>query len=239
MKTRIGIIIPLRAPETTSNWLAVSKNCKRTLNSVFQSTSSDYRIVLVCHKAPDELKDDKHLQVVEMRLPIPTDLKGYKSDKWKKLFEGAKLLRKEKFDYIMPLDADDLIHRRLIEWIVERPFSNGYRVHKGWVYGGGAFVRKQQNFDAMCGSSIIHRDVPHQSGIDPALMGHCCAWGYYHAIGKPLYDIPFRAVCKVIGYGQNISAGNCFFGPNITSTIKKIFHALPIGQKFRRDFGIK
>jgi len=239
MKPRIGIIIPLRAPETTSNWLAVSEICKRTLNSIFQSTSSNYSIVLVCHQAPGGLKNDQTLSVVEMRLPIPTDQEGYKSDKFKKIVEGAKILRKEKFDYIMILDADDLIHRRLIEWIVEKPLCNGYRVHRGWVYGGGAFARVQHNFDAMCGSSIIHRDVPHKSGADPALIPHCCAWGYYITIGKPLYDIPFRAVCKVIGYGENISAGKCFLGPNITSTIKKIFHMRPIGSKFRRDFGIE
>lgn len=237
-KLKVGIIIPLRAPETTSNWPLVSKNCKRTLNSVFQSTSPEYEVVLVCHQAPVDLDVHERLHVHKVNLPIPNDHEGYKMDKGIKIAQGAKILREEKVDYLMPLDADDLIHRKLVEWIVNRPLCSGFRVKGGWVYGGGTFARLQPDFDKMCGSSIIHRDVSHKNGIDPVLMGHCWARGYYHVIGEPLVDIPFRAVCKVIGYGQNISVGKVFWGPTLSTTIKKIYRARPIGKKFLRDFGL-
>ena len=42
----------------------------------------------------------------------------------------------------------------------------------------------------------------------------------------------------VIGYGDNMSAGNCLWGPDLRTTIKKIYHARLIGAQFRRDFGI-
>lgn len=239
MKPILGIIIPLRAPESTSNWNTVSKNCCRTINSILQSTSNNYKIVLVCNEPPDKVQNNERLDILQAQLPIPNDHKGYKRDKGQKIAEGANHLRQQyEVDYLMAFDSDDLIHRRLIEYVTDKPLCSGFCVHKGWVYSGGLFARIQDRFDAMCGSTIIHRDVTHKSEVDPVLMGHCWAKGYYHVIHKPLFDVPFPAVCKIIGYGDNISAYSCFIGPSLTTTIKKITHARPVGRKFKKDFGI-
>lgn len=164
MKPRVGFIIPLRAPETTSNWQVVSYNCKRTLNSVLKSTDSNFDVVLICHKPPDQLKKSNHLTVIKVDFPIPAAYGELLKDKGRKIIKGAQFLRKKNFEYLMALDADDFIHRKLVEWVVDQEiFESGFRISDGWVYGGGFIARKQPNFDRMCGSSIIHRDIAHES----------------------------------------------------------------------------
>lgn len=46
----IYFLIPLRSKESSNNWERVVSNFNRTLDSCFNQTNDDFKVVVVCHQ---------------------------------------------------------------------------------------------------------------------------------------------------------------------------------------------
>jgi len=105
-----------------SNWETAQANLRRTIRSIRGMSRSDYRIVIACHELPD-LTDihGSDLELLQAPFAIETDLMRRGADKIRKRRLIGSWLRErvgEEGAYVMFLDADDLVHRRLVDHVL-------------------------------------------------------------------------------------------------------------------------
>lgn len=164
----IGIILPLKSKSVAKNWNTTVSNLNRTLSSIANQTSKNYRCILVCHEMPT-LTTIESLEVFDQpsfKPPSITSDKNlnqlaYEEDRCRKISIGIEILKKKypTITHWFPLDADDLLHKKFIESLSD---YKGYRaiiVKKGYIYHENIDIFNQENeFDKHCGSSSIIRD---------------------------------------------------------------------------------
>jgi hypothetical protein len=169
----VVFLIPIASPQVVTNW---SRGCalfQRTLGSIFNSTSGDFRVVVAGHEPPDfPLPQDERFKFLSVNHPVPA--RGTASwvepvrDKMLKLaaaWDYAKSAGSPR--YVMKVDWDDLISARLVEWLANAKDEAGYRIKYGWIWRPSprGFIQRTENFDRLCGSSLImRRDVADLSG---------------------------------------------------------------------------
>jgi hypothetical protein len=154
-----------------------------------------------------------------VRQDVPTPAKAWRAnhvDKYAKL--RVALLHAARYApcYVMKLDADDLLHRELVEFIVANDNRNGYYIDKGYIWQSGSkFLKPLDRFHQVCGSSNIlylnSGDFPSNeagSFSDPLIMrlGHNITVSHFEDEGRPLMPLPFRAAIYRLGHGENITA---------------------------------
>ena len=159
-------IIPLKSAKVSDLWEQASKLFERTVRSVCNQTSSEYRVIVVCHQRPEIEFEHPYITYVEVDFPPPTweagvD-KGYQSkvtDKYKKLFIG--LVHASQFSptHIMFVDADDCVNKNLAKFVSQNPESNGWIFDRGYEYVDGrkSILLRQKGFNYRCGTSAIVR----------------------------------------------------------------------------------
>lgn len=199
----VSFIVPLRSPQSCSDWSTVSALCKRTLGSLANQSSSDWHCLLVCNEPPLQVGDMPKVTVIQDRFPIPQDHRERMLDKGRKKRRGLAELRSRATEYVMCLDADDLLHRRLVEFVADHSADPGWLLARGYEYASGRFALQKSNFHMGCGSSCILRHEGIVRDPRPFLMSHVHVKGYYDQIGRPLAKLPFYGALHILETGQN------------------------------------
>lgn len=154
----IAFAISLKSKTAATDWNVVQKNLSNTLKSIIRNTDQNYRIIVAGHKKPNinELKHEK-VTWLTVKFTPPTNPKGFTRDKMRKRRVIGTYLRKIGFSgYFMPLDADDWIHHRFVEYIRAQPFTPAFILD----YGFFSNIRKNEiwlmkEFYKRCGSSAV------------------------------------------------------------------------------------
>ncbi len=106
----------LKSPAASANWCTVQKLLQQTLTSVCNQDDPDFQVIVVCNHEP-KLSRPVHRSVhfLVRDLPAPDVTAGHETmvDKWTKLAHGLVLARNFSPDFVMLMDADDLVSRRL------------------------------------------------------------------------------------------------------------------------------
>ncbi|WP_078381383.1 glycosyltransferase family A protein [Sutcliffiella halmapala] len=134
-KEEIIFAISLKSKKVSNNWSIIEENLGRTLRSILNNTQKNFRIIIAGHEKPsiNELKNKK-VEWISAQFPPPVNSKGFTNDKMKKRKLIGVYLRKGGFSgYIMPLDADDLIHFRFVEYINSEPFYEAFIINQGYL----------------------------------------------------------------------------------------------------------
>ena len=209
-------VIPFKSRRVAKDWARACDLLQSTLRSVCSQTCHQFRVLVVCHEKPTFDVDPSIVRFVESPFEPPC-LEGdvnitpwerfqrLSGDKGRKLLWGLGVAREEAAKFTMFVDADDLVSRRICEFVhaSNHPYGwvvvNGYRMDESssWV----AFRRKRFNHE--CGTSHILRTTcaPFPENIETALADG----GYFverydvHAYiaddmgkrGTPLGAIPF------------------------------------------------
>ena len=124
-------IVPLRSPETCSDWKKVSYLCNSTLSSLIQQSSGEYRILLICNVPPLDLITDEHITVVQESFLIPNSWEEGIGDIYRKIKRGMveikklRLIEPDSSAFVMRVDADDLVSNRLVSFTERYPKSGG------------------------------------------------------------------------------------------------------------------
>jgi hypothetical protein len=230
----IHFIIPVRSRKVSKDWERVKKLCEGTLRSVYNQTSREYSVQVVCHEPPVDETNDR-VTVRRVDFGIPSDKKQMMADKKKKVQVGAAEAPKEPGDYVMIVDADDRINKHLVSYVASSTTGDILFIERGyvWPYRRTCWFR-WGGFLETCGSSHIIRydgsNMPNGVGDD----------GEY-AITTPLGEIetfsgekglerervPFEGACYVTGVEDNWS------GVSFTEYLhKKRFVRKVIGFRF-------
>jgi|GEM_PF-758002 len=115
----VAFLVSMRSKRASRDWDAACACLSKTLRTVFAQSDQNYRVFIAGHEKPDipELNSNKVTWMSVSHTP-PSNPRGFTADKNAKRRELGFLLGKKGFEgFVMPLDADDWIHRRLVEFI--------------------------------------------------------------------------------------------------------------------------
>jgi hypothetical protein len=198
-------IIPVKSPKIATSWLVLSQLFERSLRSICNQTSQEFRVIVVCNEKPETQFHHPYVRYLEVDFPVPyPDYTAKMDDRAKKVVAGLVAARELQPNHVMFVDADDCISRRIAAFVAENPESHGWFVDRGYEYVDGStrISLRRKSFYKMCGTCNIFNyqllAVPekllpyeHISGYDRFLTGHPLARGDLAARGTPMQHLPF------------------------------------------------
>ncbi len=213
-------VVPLQSPEASKDWGHVSRLAVRSIASLCAQEHPDFHVILVCSEPPVGLKEHPKVTVIAVdraSFPPPAaDRTSRMIDKFRKFQRALIEARKYTPAHILFCDADDCVSRHLAGLCAEHPDARGWYFKKGYVWDEGtAFAFALDDFDQLCGTSVIVRcetnelldnmEEPH---------GNCFYLSHGHPIlrdsmaerGTPLKPLPFPGAVYVTAPAKTTAA---------------------------------
>jgi hypothetical protein len=161
-QSKIRVIVPFAAKSTVSDWETSCRLLKRTINSVLALPTEFASVSVIGHDFPGNITfgDRCEWVAIEGIPPNKLDSEAKKSDKGAKLLLGVKKAYTDGHEWVMFVDADDLINRDLplyceLDQYDAVCFENGYSWNEK-----SHLLLKIPNFHRVCGTSWIMRLTP-------------------------------------------------------------------------------
>ncbi|HLP36083.1 glycosyltransferase family A protein [Lacibacter sp.] len=266
---RFAIIIPFRPNAESVNWNKESALLQQTIQSVLRQTFTSFKVFVVYTDAPSVVIDDAKVEYhefpygyksyleLENREDLLSKFKSEKMvtrrwDKARKLCYGSKLAKDAGCDYIMALDADDLLSNRFLAYMAkdaQKDKRKGWFVEKGYLYreNSNYLVKVPKNMRFLNGSThILHSDlvkIPDFASLDWLDYNLFTDHGWIkHRLeeyyGALLYPIPFPALVYVVHRSNISQVGKKEFGFNLKSIVKRILRGKLLTTSLREEFNI-
>ena len=258
-------IIPVKSKLASNSWATVSSLFERTLRSVCNQTSPNFRVIVVCHEKPFISFEHESVKYITVDFP-PPDLIGdptenrtrKQTDRAKKLWLGLVYAESLNPSHIMFVDSDDCISRRLAAHVDENSQNNGWYISRGFEYPSkGEIVYPKSKFYTKCGTSNIIRYDLLQPLLETHLdrvraqngalyRRHQHQGKYFANAGNPLLPLPFQGAIYVTEHGDNIFLE--YFSKKQKTLLdlvrlyggklRKRLVARPITKELRDEFGL-
>ncbi|WP_286230710.1 hypothetical protein [Neobacillus mesonae] len=210
--------ISLKSKKVSRNWIKVQNNLSKTLRSILNNTDQNFRIIIAGHEKPN-IEEMNHERVTWLSVAFsrPRYIHQYSLDKFRKRRVIGAYLRRIGFNgYFMPLDADDWIHFRFVEYIRTAPISDAFILNKGFMVNlKNNQVWLKDRFFIGCGSSVVfyfsNKDFPRTSRnrdvrktkFKWTIWPHHKITQYLRSKNYRMVDFPF--VTWVLFHGDNNS----------------------------------
>ena len=145
----------------SSDWALTQSLLRQTLNSICRQSSQAFRVVVMCHDRPSLGSiNTSAIEISEVPFSPPAERAAHlmRKDKERKLELGLSRLAKLGCDWVMKLDADDLIARETCAFI-EKADSDAVIFRRGivWQVSSHWHISETKNFHRICGSSFALR----------------------------------------------------------------------------------
>ncbi|WP_435625415.1 glycosyltransferase family A protein [Flagellimonas sp.] len=163
----LTFVVPVKSKIATLDWDKFSPLFERTLKSICNQTDTNFKVVVVCHEIPEISYTHENVYYIHPDFEPPSKedisprefLTNKRIDKGDKIKFGVAYASKNfDPDYVMLVDSDDFVSRKIAEFV-----NNSGNELPGWYLGKGylsyswknilVVVRKKYNY--LCGSSII------------------------------------------------------------------------------------
>lgn len=247
--TNLCFLIALKSQRTSNNWEQVCSVFERSLVSVYRQTNPHIKILIVCHEKPTlSGRYDDRVEFIPTNLPLPDGKKRpFMSDKWDKIAVGMKRVQEIDPQFLMLMDADDLVSNRLAEFVSLEPNANGWIIKQGYEYvWGRRWLLRSDHFN--CGTNAIincrHLDFPadfsekERNRCVVLRVGHLGIEAEMEKIGTPLSPLPFRGAVYVLGHGDNDSVdAQKISSRNIRHAVYRLSRLRFKSSSFRKEFG--
>lgn len=210
-------IIPLKSAKVSKSWDRVSRLLERTLQSLYNQTSSNFQVVIVCHERPTLARKYPNLEYVEVDLPIPDihDVNDKMTDQARKFWVGLHSARQFKSSHTMFVDADDCVNRNLVSFVNDHADCNGWFLSQGYEYiDGTSWIKLRKNkFEQFCGTcNIVRTDILNDYIADTKLsdiqdhsfLQHTTLPYKLKAQGVELQPLPFPGAIYITNNSENI-----------------------------------
>jgi len=226
LRGRFAFSISFKPRSACVDWEQAQANLRRTIRSVRVAALTEaVTVVVACHDAP-ELDDVAGEDVHVLRVPFaePADQwEGVHDKARKRRFIGAWLRQALVGDevYVMFLDADDLVHKDIVEHVLAHGHGS-YVVDHGYVLdlASGLLWHRRKEFHRTCGSSFVCRfardELPSswedvaspfgQFGTPPEQRGHEDYDEVAAELGRPPVVLPFPAVVYTVNHSESLWA---------------------------------
>lgn len=172
-------VIPLKSRYASKDWGLVNRQLQATVASLRNQVDSAWKAYIVCHDMPEDLPGDDRIIIHQVDFEEP-DLtyEAKNADKARKVVLGHMVARLDNPDYVMHLDADDLVHWGVVEFVNQAVASgdrpNGWTIDEGYEwFMGSPRILVREAFNTVCAScNIVRADlIEHpdsQFGYDPS-----------------------------------------------------------------------
>lgn len=164
-------IVPLIADGVANDWQKAVACLERTLRSILGNPEKDLRAMVICQDRPPlKLKDERYV-FLKTRQPKPDkqDARAKERDKGVKTVEAFDAARELSPEYVMLVDADDLISNTLVSYVNQRPTFDAFCLKRGyrWREGSSHFTL-QPRFNQVCETAFVWR---FDKRLFPAYLG--------------------------------------------------------------------
>jgi hypothetical protein len=249
-------IVPFRSRQTTNHWDHACTLLKRTLKSICNQTNDDFRVLVVCSEVPENIELHPQVEFIPMSLPTPTNLQEGRRDAKIKARIGCFYAQQYNPDFIMSVDADDLVSNRLVAYTKQHPNQHGFCFQKGYIYveGDDRLLLKRQKFHQWCGTCNIFRadifDIPGSIEFEyfsdeiiakTYCLHHNTGVDIMQERGLTMNSVPFPSAIYSIGNGVNMSAigKQKLQGKRFLTHLKRVlFDYKSITPKIKREFSL-
>lgn len=259
----IVFIIPVKNKEVATSWQDLCKLFERSLRSVCNQTSPDFKVIVVCNEKPTTSFDHPNVEYLQTNFPAPGESYGAKvDDRAKRVVAGLFAVKDLQPSHVMSVDADDCISRNIASFVNENWERNGWYVDQGYEYdeGSSKIAVKKEGFYRICGTCNIvnyrlftlpDKMMPYDqlTGFDRFLGGHPLAKGDLAERGTPLEPLPFPGVVFVRDQaGESVSMQESLIAKwkrNPKETLRGVkkrllapFNEQALTDKIREEFGL-
>ncbi len=223
---KVMFLIPLVGKHHVSDWDAVQRRLAATIAS-FRAQTSPYWSCVVCGQdEPDQIDFGERV----VFLPFEAAVEG--NDKWAKL---AALVRNLPTDgmwdgYVMPFDADDLLHPNAVAEMIGTAAPGGYLISTGYIKDVAAdrvglagprtvAMPLRKPFWKLCGSTAAFRysDTQMEADFLHDVTQHEHRMFPYLAklAGRGLTEMNIPAAMYMLNHGENfgVRRGRVGFKP--------------------------
>ena len=267
---KFAVVIPFRPKIQSIYWDKESELLQKTVQSVMQQTYPHVKTFVVYTDEPVNAITDKRVQYVQLpfahqrfdEIPIrEVLLQKFKSEKmvvrrWDKARRvnwGCKLAKEEGYDYIMMLDADDLLSKNLFTVLAAAAQNGacaGWYMHSGFLYKPGTpyFLLVPNKMRFLNGSThilksdlILIPDFQSTNWLDYNLfIDH--GWVKTRLKEEKNIDlIPIKKPMLVyVAHGSNISkVYSKEYGKTFKNVIKHLLRARYLSKRKKEEFSIQ
>jgi len=263
----MAFVIPFRSKASSDNWRYHSALLNRTIKSISNQLNSDFRIIVVYSDYPENKIDSEF--IIWLHFPYPflkvqniTDYEShakkylktdrdveFSMDKGRKSIFGSRHAKGLDCNYIMCVDADDLVSNKISEFVADNNGTNcpGWYVDKGYVYieNKNLLFHYPKKFYNFCGSSYIVRSdlVSIPDFESKNLLEYCFfeghAWliiflrDYKRAILQPL---PFYGVIYILNSVSWMNSQASFINKGLKKWAKMLLYGQVKYAGIKKEF---
>ncbi len=225
MTPLLTFVIPVRHPANARDWGQQIANLRQTIASVAAQDDPGWRAIVVANTGADLPLMPTGFEVERVdfapnpmhdRGDLPPDaiFDAFRLDKGRRALAGA--LRTRRSRYIMIMDDDDFVSRKLAGFVRAHDGANGWAFRGGYVWSdGGRLIYCHPAFSDLCGTShIVRTDLyalpaslaDADIGMVKQVLGsHRFIVPRLAAAGTPLSPLPFPGAIYRIGHSGSHS----------------------------------
>ncbi|MBI4470327.1 MAG: hypothetical protein HY650_13495 [Acidobacteria bacterium] len=206
----LAFVTSFRARAVAHNWDYHVWLLGRALDSMLAQTCDEFCVTLVCHDAPD-LPQARHPKVRILTVDFPPPARNNDDmciDKVLKVSLGAREAITAGPRHVMFVDADDLVSRRIADFVSRNQNAAGWIIESGYQFLHGAnFMQRIRSFHHRCGTCAIVRSDLLEFGVEEfyrnsnvctlVAAGHTRYEEIMAAGGNPLTLLPFAGAVYV------------------------------------------
>jgi hypothetical protein len=264
---RFGFIIPLRPKSESADWLETIRLLNRSIGSVLRQTYTRLTIYVIYTDQPAEKMDDPRVKYISCPFPFQRwdDLKNGEHllsrmkteekavrrwDKGRKLSYAAKLAKEDNCDYIMALDADDLLSKYFLASLIQNGRQTncaGWFLDMGYVYSeGSSFLLQVPKH--MCGLNGSTHVLRNDLVRIPDFMS--LTWEDYNLFtdhgwvrmrmkqeyGAELEAVPQPMLIYLVHHSNMSGVYQKEFGFHLKAIVKRLLRSKPLTTRLRDEY---
>jgi len=127
--------IPLRSRESSNNWARIELLFNRTLWSLYNQTSPNFRIIIACHDIPKLTRNyDSRVEFLKVDIETPKNLYQQMCDKGYKVHAIGLKIRKYGGGFTLIADADDLYSNQIASFVENNTKEFGWVMKTGYEF---------------------------------------------------------------------------------------------------------
>lgn len=267
----LAFVIPFKPYRNSKNWVSDSNYLRNTIQSILQQSEAKFHVFVIVHDLPQDLLINEKITyltlpkdycVYDLIVDGADQLKGntylcekdveYLFDQGKKQMYGAKIAVEMGFEFIMSVDADDLISKNLVKYVMDHKAEGniGWFVDKGYYFlqEKNIFIKRPYAMNMYNGSTnIVHKDYIPAFDINSMKLGDINFYSSHaylvfrlkELFGSTLKPLPFYAIIYVVtNENWRISIG-ILKGKSIVHFIKYLLRKVYFKKRIEKDFFIK